>query len=60
MIKLHVNTRFTAMYHGERHHFVVVEHLNIGEGWMCRELDGKLRPGVYLSGDMTEIMTELD
>lgn len=50
-----VGTKFTATYKGERHRFVVVEHVNVGDGWLCRELDGKLRPGVYSTSEMADI-----
>lgn len=32
---------FFATVDGIRSRFIKVEHMNIGEGWMCLEIDGK-------------------
>lgn len=55
---MRVGSKFTATYRGVTARFVVVEHVNVGEGWLCRELDGKLRPGVYPTTEMTDIEPE--
>lgn len=49
---------FTATLDGVRTRFVAVEHFNVGPGWMCRELDGKLKPGIYGSSNMTDVVFE--
>lgn len=49
-----LGTPFEATLNGVRSRFVKVEHVNIGEGWMCRELDGKMLPGGYLSTKMKD------
>ena len=51
-------TEFTAVYKGEHYHFVAVEHVNVGDSWLCRELDRRLRPGVYSTRDMTDVSNE--
>ena len=60
---IHSGRQFTAVCNsprlpeaekGKRYRFRAVEHVNIGEGWMCLELDGRLPRGVYWDGDMSE------
>src|ERR1043166_2205618 len=45
----------TATVNGIRSRFRIVERMNLGPGWMCKELDGKLPGGIYASQRMTDI-----
>lgn len=52
--------KFTGVYNGARYWFQAVEHVNIGEGWMCRELDRRLPPGVYVSGELSDLAPDAE
>lgn len=53
---LRLGTVFTATWtDGKRYTFKVVEHANVGDGWMCLNVDGGLAPGVYWSGQMRDL-----
>jgi hypothetical protein len=54
-MRLHLNQQFSALYKGRRYRFEAIEHFNIGNGWMCRELDGLLPDTVHSSLELTEI-----
>lgn len=45
---------FTAIWRGERYRFVLAEHANIGDGWMCHEIDVKLPKRTYYTWEMSE------
>lgn len=50
-----LNSPFLATVDGVRTRFVKAEHVNVGTGWLCRELDGKLSGRIYQSAEMTDV-----
>lgn len=53
--KLEVGDEFEATYMGGRYRFTASEAYNLGSGYMCFELEGKLPSHVHSSSAMTEI-----
>lgn len=53
--KFGLHRPFWATLKGVRSRFQLVEHMNIGKGWMCYEIDGKLPRVIYTESQMTDI-----
>lgn len=50
-----IGTPFSATYEGERYRFYAAEHHNLGPGWSCLEIDGRLPSRVYSSGSLSDV-----
>lgn len=46
---------FSATFDGVRSRFMKVEHFNLGPGWMCSEIDGKLPSGIIGSHMLEDV-----